>query len=86
MFPYFQIALSFNGMIGGVTLGLFSLGMLVPWANSRGALVGSLTALTFVMWIGIGAQVSDLEFETKPLSTAGCPCSNTTVPVFHEKE
>lgn len=30
-----QVAISFNGMVGGVTLGLFSLGMLLPWANSK---------------------------------------------------
>lgn len=30
-----QVAISFNGMVGGVTLGLFSLGMLFPWANSK---------------------------------------------------
>lgn len=30
-----QVAITFNGIIGGVTLGLFSLGMFFPWANSK---------------------------------------------------
>lgn len=52
-----QVALSFNGMVGGVVLGLFTLGMFVPWANAKGAVVGSVTALALVLWIGLGAQV-----------------------------
>lgn len=30
-----QVAISFNGMVGGVTLGLFTLGMFFPSANSK---------------------------------------------------
>lgn len=30
-----QVAISFNGMVGGVTFGLFSLGMFFPWANTK---------------------------------------------------
>lgn len=33
-FP-FQAALTFNGIVGGVNVGLFSLGMLLPWINSK---------------------------------------------------
>ncbi|CAH0382315.1 unnamed protein product [Bemisia tabaci] len=77
-----QVALSFNGMVGGVTLGLFSLGMFVPWGNSKGALVGASVSLALVLWIGIGTQIAQAHGfepeEEKPISVAGCPCFNAT--------
>lgn len=33
--PVLQLALSFNGMAGGVSLGLFTLGMIFPWTNVK---------------------------------------------------
>lgn len=77
-----QVALSFNGMVGGVTLGLFSLGMFFPWANSKGAITGAVTAMTLVMWMGLGNQISqasgDLVFDVKLTSIENCPCLNST--------
>lgn len=74
-----QVALSFNGMVGGVVLGLFTLGMFFPWANAKGAVAGSVTALTLVVWIGLGAQVAiandALDLDQAPTSTAGCACT-----------
>ncbi|CAL7942187.1 unnamed protein product [Xylocopa violacea] len=56
-----QVALSFNGMVGGITLGLFSLGMFIPWANAKGANIGAVTSLIIVLWIGLGAQIAILK-------------------------
>ena len=36
-------------MVGGPLLGVFSLGMFVPFASSVGALTGLLTSLVFVL-------------------------------------
>ncbi|XP_033225867.1 sodium-coupled monocarboxylate transporter 1-like [Belonocnema kinseyi] len=78
-----EVALSFNGMVGGVTLGLFSLGMFVPWVNSKGAMVGALTGLALVGWIGIGGQVATMNgqnhIEGKITSVDQCPCVNETI-------
>lgn len=77
-----QVAISFNGMVGGVTLGLFTLGMFFPWANSRGALVGSFVAVVLITTMCIGQQIaiaSDaLVVNPKNTSIDQCPCINNT--------
>ncbi|XP_054271258.1 sodium-coupled monocarboxylate transporter 1-like [Macrosteles quadrilineatus] len=78
-----EVALSFNGMAGGIMLGLFSLGMFFPWANSRGALIGSSVAMALIVWIGIGTQIAQTRgFEAevhKPTSLEGCNCNATYI-------
>lgn len=77
-----QVAISFNGMVGGITLGLFTLGMFFPWANSRGALVGSLVAVILITIMCIGQQIaiaSDVLVETTKNTTIDqCFCMNNT--------
>ncbi|XP_074082785.1 sodium-coupled monocarboxylate transporter 1-like [Macrotis lagotis] len=52
-----QMVLTIFGVIGGPLLGLFSLGILVPFANSVGAFVGLTTGFAIALWVGIGAQL-----------------------------
>ncbi|RVE52689.1 hypothetical protein evm_002562 [Chilo suppressalis] len=79
--PVLQLALSFNGMAGGVSLGLFSLGMLFPWANAKGAVVGGVFGLLLVLVAGGGAQLAQVSPPRLPGSTEGCFSSNGTVHV-----
>ncbi|XP_011310481.1 sodium-coupled monocarboxylate transporter 1 [Fopius arisanus] len=77
-----QVALSFNGMVGGITLGMFTLGMFIPWSNAKGTIAGALTALVLVLWICLGAQVAvlngEIETTTKFTSIESCFGLNNT--------
>ncbi|KAI5633096.1 sodium:solute symporter family domain-containing protein [Phthorimaea operculella] len=70
--PVLQLALSFNGMAGGVSLGLFSLGMLFPWANAKGAVAGGIFGLLLVVAAGGGAQFAQVPMSRIPASTKDC--------------
>lgn len=69
-------ALALFGAIGGPLLGIFTLGLFVPFANSIGAICGILTGLFVSFWITVGAQMF------KPPSTQFCQsttrCSDFT--------
>ncbi|VFV36838.1 low quality protein: sodium-coupled [Lynx pardinus] len=65
-------------MIGGPLLGLFALGILVPFANSIGALAGLLAGFVVSLWVGIGAQLyPPLPERTMPLSLETYGCNST---------
>uniref|UniRef100_A0A182FD90 Uncharacterized protein n=1 Tax=Anopheles albimanus TaxID=7167 RepID=A0A182FD90_ANOAL len=67
-----QATLTLNGLIGGVTLGLFSLGIFFRRANSKGALYGGVTALLLVIVVGVLAQLNNEEPAPLPSSVAAC--------------
>ncbi|XP_066490584.1 sodium-coupled monocarboxylate transporter 1-like [Tiliqua scincoides] len=76
-----QAALSIFGMVGGPLLGLFSLGILFPFANPVGAFVGLIGGFSASLWVGIGAQIyHPLPNNTMPLSltTTGCNMTEAT--------
>ncbi|XP_035536898.1 sodium-coupled monocarboxylate transporter 1-like [Morone saxatilis] len=74
-----QAAISIFGVIGGPLLGLFTLGILCPFANSKGALSGLLSGLVVSLWVGIGAQIYPPPPEmTRPLSLTTEGCNFTT--------
>lgn len=77
-----QATLTLNGLIGGVTLGLFSLGVLFKSANSKGALYGGILSLVLVVYVGIMAQLNNVDPTPLSSSLLKCECStNETIPM-----
>ncbi|XP_029017411.1 sodium-coupled monocarboxylate transporter 1 [Betta splendens] len=75
-----QAAFSVFGVIGGPLLGLFILGLLCPFANSKGALSGLVSGLILSLWVTIGARIYPPSPEmTRPLllTTEGCNLTTT---------
>ncbi|XP_066991696.2 sodium-coupled monocarboxylate transporter 2 [Anabrus simplex] len=72
-----QMAISLNSITFGALLGLFSLGMFCPWANTKGALAGGLASLLTMGALVTGAQIAvttgKLVHPKKPVSLEGCP-------------
>lgn len=50
------VATSLSAIAAGTTFGVFFLGMLVPWANTKGALIGAICGAFMSGWVSIGSQ------------------------------
>ncbi|XP_076378292.1 sodium-coupled monocarboxylate transporter 2 isoform X2 [Megalopta genalis] len=72
-----QAGKSLSSITAGPLLGMFTLGMFFPSANSAGAMVGGLAGLALVAWISLGTQAAvstgEIVFPAKPVSIEGCP-------------
>lgn len=57
-------------------LGIFTIGLFMPWLDSRNTLIGAVTGLTVSIWITLRAQfdlaAGLLKFPTMPVSVEGC--------------
>jgi len=65
-----QASLTIFGVVGGPLLGLFTLGMFVPFANQTGAITGLFTGLAVSLWIGFGGPKPPVKL--LPMSTDSC--------------
>ncbi|XP_027007609.2 sodium-coupled monocarboxylate transporter 1 isoform X1 [Tachysurus fulvidraco] len=74
-----QTTISVLGVLGGPLLGLFSLGILFPSANSNGGLAGLLSGLIVSLWVCVGAQIyKPLAENIRPLALQTHGCNVTT--------
>ncbi|XP_010002562.1 PREDICTED: sodium-coupled monocarboxylate transporter 2 [Chaetura pelagica] len=76
-----QASLSIHGMCGGPMLGLFTLGIVFPCANWKGAIGGLLTGITLAFWAGVGSFIypaPPIKSIPLHLSTLNCTLANST--------
>lgn len=70
------MATSLSAIAAGTTFGVFTLGMLVPWANSTGAIVGAISGFVMSGWVSFGGQYASaaglVESHRLPISTDQC--------------
>jgi sodium-coupled monocarboxylate transporter 8/12 len=52
-----EAAIVIGGVVNGPILGVFTIGMLLPWVNSTGVLVGFVGSLLTTVWIATGGTV-----------------------------
>ncbi|XP_033166824.1 sodium-coupled monocarboxylate transporter 2 [Drosophila mauritiana] len=74
---------SISSITAGTSFGIFTLGMLFPWANTIGTAVGGLSSVLLAGWISFGSQISaasgQLKSEMLPVSVKEC-VGNVTLP------
>nr|XP_023015899.1 sodium-coupled monocarboxylate transporter 1-like isoform X2 [Leptinotarsa decemlineata] len=79
-----QLTINIGSIANGPALGLSTMGILLPWVNAKGALIGSATSLIVMCWVCLRAQSlvasGDVTFPEKPVSTEDCHYHFTPKP------
>lgn len=74
--PVLQLVFGIVGSTQGPLLGMFVMGVMMPWTNGKNVFTGGITAMLLMTGVMLKQQ-SDvasglLEYELKPMSTNGC--------------
>lgn len=71
-----SLTISLTAISNGPLLGIFTMGVLIPWIGGTAVVFGGAAGLTIMTWICIRAQAAiqtgELVFATKPVDTQGC--------------
>ncbi|XP_052893603.1 sodium-coupled monocarboxylate transporter 1-like [Anopheles moucheti] len=71
-----SVATSLSAIAAGTTCGIFTLGMLIPWSNTKGALFGGVSGALLSGWVSLGSQFAGAAGEIVPhklpVSVSGC--------------
>ncbi|XP_039303169.1 sodium-coupled monocarboxylate transporter 1 isoform X3 [Solenopsis invicta] len=78
-----QLSITLGSITNGPSFGIFNMGILLPWINGKGALIGGIVGLGFMGWLGLSAEAAitsgKIKFDMKPVTTEGCTYSFSQV-------
>ncbi|CAG9796753.1 unnamed protein product [Diatraea saccharalis] len=78
-----QLTMTLEAMTMGPQLGVFSMGILMPWVDATGALVGGISGLATMAWWCLTAQMAIarglIVHPHKNLTTTGCQYNYTII-------
>ncbi|XP_057342127.1 sodium-coupled monocarboxylate transporter 1-like [Microplitis mediator] len=71
-----ELSITMSAIHSGPSLGIFSIGILLPWVNAKGALVGGICGLGIMGWVTFSAQAAiasgSIVSDEKSVTTEGC--------------
>lgn len=71
-----QLSMSVGAVTNGPLLGIFTMGVAIPWVTANGAILGGSFGVGVMVWICYRAQAAivsgELSFVQKPVHTFGC--------------
>ncbi|XP_055376440.1 sodium-coupled monocarboxylate transporter 1-like isoform X2 [Condylostylus longicornis] len=71
-----SLATSLSAIAAGTTFGMFTLGMLIPWSNTKGVIAGAICGAIMSGWVSFGIQVAEANGlvvpHKLPVSIEGC--------------
>ncbi|XP_075548947.1 sodium-coupled monocarboxylate transporter 2-like isoform X1 [Dermacentor variabilis] len=67
-----KAAFAMSGALSGPLLGVFTMGLLFPLSNKKGALAGLLLGEAMCMWVVVGSLLYGSPSEDLPTSVEGC--------------
>ncbi|CAD7080203.1 unnamed protein product [Hermetia illucens] len=75
------VATSLSAIAAGTTFGIFTLGMLIPWSNTKGAIAGAVSGAIMSGWVSFGSQAALASGQVipnrLPVSVEGCYGNST---------
>lgn len=87
-----QLAITINGAFGGPLLGVFVVGVLLPWIGGKAtfiaSIVGSVTMISMILKAQLEVINGNVKPVFKPLSTDGCEYNftSTIINTFNDAE